>query len=301
MSERQLTKLLKIFERQPQLSSLSVAEARRNLDESGARFVVPSDVTLTPVQVDGIQGEWLVAPGARADRVVLYLHGGGYVIGSIVSHRYLMQNISRHAGARTLGVDYRLAPEHPFPAAVDDATRAYRWLLSQGYAPGRIAIAGDSAGGGLTLATLVNLRDAGDPLPAAGILISPWADLTGTAGAVVSRAASDPTVRQSDLRRMAADYLGDADPKTPLASPVFADLSGLPPLLIHVGGREILYDDAISVATNARNAGVQVDLVEEPELFHVWHAFAPMLDEGQRAVEQIGAWLQRRFGAGEAI
>jgi epsilon-lactone hydrolase len=295
MSRQQLDKLLRIFERQPPLGSLSLEEERRNLDEGGARFAVPADVALEPVDAGGVPAEWLTAPGARAERAVLYLHGGGYVIGSIKSHRYLMQNISRHSGARTLGIDYRLAPEHPFPAAIEDACRAYRWLLEQGLAPGRIAIAGDSAGGGLTMATLLSLRDAGTPLPAAGVLISPWADLTGTAGAVKSRAASDPMVKPDGLFRLAGRYLGGVDPRNPLASPVFADLTGLPPLLIHVGGREILYDDAITLATRAAAAGIPVALVDEPELFHVWHAFAPMLDEGQRAVEQIGGWLQGRF------
>lgn len=295
MSRQQLDKILQIFERQPALGTLSLDQERRNLDEGGARFKVPADVTLTPVSADGVPAEWLVAPGARADRVVLYLHGGGYVIGSIKSHRYLMQNVSRHSGARTLGLDYRLAPEHPFPAAIEDATKAYRWLLAQGIQPGRIAIAGDSAGGGLTMATLLSLRDQGVPLPAAGVLISPWADLTGTADAVTSRAASDPMVKGDGLFSLADKYLNGADARNPLASPVFADLTGLPPLLIHVGGREILYDDSITLAANARKANVPVALVDEPELFHVWHAFAPMLDEGQRAVEQIGGWLQARF------
>lgn len=295
MSRQQLDKILQIFERQPALGTLSLDQERRNLDEGGARFKVPSDVTLTPVSADGVPAEWLVAPGARADRVVLYLHGGGYVIGSIKSHRYLMQNVSRHSGARTLGLDYRLAPEHPFPAAIEDATRAYRWLLAQGIEPGRIAIAGDSAGGGLTMATLLSLRDQGVPLPAAGVLISPWADLTGSADAVTSRAASDPMVKGDGLFSLAGKYLNGVDARNPLASPVFADLTGLPPLLIHVGGREILYDDSITLAANARKANVPVALVDEAELFHVWHAFAPMLDEGQRAVEQIGGWLQGRF------
>lgn len=295
MSRQQLDKLLQIFERQPALGTLSLDDERRNLDEGGARFKVPADVTLTPVSADGVPAEWLVAPGARTDRAVLYLHGGGYVIGSIKSHRYLMQNVSRHSGARTLGLDYRLAPEHPFPAAIEDATKAYRWLLAQGIKPGHIAIAGDSAGGGLTLATLLSLRDQGVPLPAAGVLISPWADLTGSAGAVTSRAASDPMVKGDGLFSLAGKYLNGADARNPLASPVFADLTGLPPLLIHVGGREILYDDSITLAANARKANVPVALVDEAELFHVWHAFAPMLDEGQRAIEQIGGWLQGRF------
>lgn len=295
MSQQQLDKLLAIFARQPTLGSLTLDRERANLDEGGARFKVPADVQLQPISADGVKAEFLTAPNAAADRVVLYLHGGGYVIGSIKSHRYLMQNVSRASGARTLGIEYRLAPEHPFPAAIEDATKAYQWLLAQGFAASRIAIAGDSAGGGLTLATLVNLRDKGVALPAAGVLISPWTDLTGTAESVTSRAASDPMVKPEGLYRLGGQYLNGVDARNPLASPVFADMTGLPPLLIHVGGREILYDDAVTVAARARAAGVEVQLVDEPELFHVWHAFAPMLDEGQQAVDQIGTWLKTKF------
>ena len=295
MSQQQLDKLLAIFAKQPTLGALSIKEERANLDEGGARFKVPDDVTLQPVDVNGVPGEFLIAPGASEDKVVLYLHGGGYVIGSIKSHRYLMQNVSRHSGAKTLGIDYRLAPENPFPAALEDATKAYRWLLAQGYKPENIAIAGDSAGGGLTLAALVNLRNEGDPLPAAGVLISPWADLSGEADSVTSRADSDPMIKPEGLYSLGGQYLNGADPKTLLASPMFAGLNGLPPLCIHVGGREILYDDAITIAKKARHVGVEVELVDEPELFHVWHAFAPMLEEGQQAVEKIGAFLKQKL------
>jgi len=295
MSQAQLDKLLTIFEKLPTLGSLSLQQERANLDEGGARFLVPDDVTQEVIDADGVPAEFLVAPGAADDRVVLYLHGGGYVIGSIKSHRYLMQNISRHAGAKTLGLDYRLAPENPFPAAVEDATKAYCWLLAQGYKAKNIAIAGDSAGGGLTLATLVHLRDKGIDLPAAGVLISPWADLSGEAESVKTRADIDPMVKPEGLYSLGEKYLNGTDAKNPLASPVFADMAGLPPLCIHVGGKEILYDDAITVADNARAAGVEVELLDEPELFHVWHAFAPMLDEGQEAVEKIGAFLQKQF------
>ena len=295
MSQQQLDKLLAIFAKQPTLGALSIEEERKNLDEGGARFKVPEDVTLQPVDVDGVPGEFLITPGASDDKVVLYFHGGGYAIGSIKSHRYLMQNVSRHSGAKTLGIDYRLAPENPFPAALEDATKAYRWLLAQGYKPENIAIGGDSAGGGLTLATLINLRDEGDPLPAAGVLISPWADLTGEADSVTSRADSDPMIKPDGLYSLGGQYLNGADPKTLLASPMFAGMNGLPPLCIHVGGREILYDDAITIAKKARHVGVEVELVDEPELFHVWHAFAPMLEEGQQAVEQIGAFLKQKL------
>ncbi|MGK2914134.1 MAG: alpha/beta hydrolase [Porticoccaceae bacterium] len=295
MSQQQLDKLLAIFARQPTLGTLSLEQERANLDEGGARFKVPADVNLEPVSAGGVKAEYLTASNAATDRVVLYLHGGGYVIGSIKSHRYLMQNVSRAAGARTLGLDYRLAPEHPFPAAIEDATNAYQWLLTQGFAASKIAIAGDSAGGGLTLATLVNLRDKGIALPAAGVLISPWTDLTGTAESVTTRAAIDPMVKPDGLYGLAGRYLNGVDARNPLASPVFAEMKGLPPLLIHVGGREILYDDAITVAKRAKAAGVEVELVDEPELFHVWHAFAPMLEEAQQAVDQIGAWLKTKF------
>ncbi len=295
MSQQQLDKLLKIFARQSELGEKSIAEERAFLDEGGARFATPQDVVLEPTDADGITAEFITAPGANPKQVVLYLHGGGYVIGSIQSHRYLMQNVSRAAGARTLGIDYRRAPEHPFPAALDDAVSAYRWLLKQGYAPAHIAIAGDSAGGGLTLATLLQLRDLGEPLPAAGVLISPWADLTGTAPSVAERAAIDPCVSPAGLAKMAGYYLNGTDGENPLASPVFAQMHGLPPLLIHVGGREILYDDSLTIARKAKAAGVDVTFVEEPDLFHVWHAYAPMLEEAQASVEQIGVFLKEKF------
>ena len=295
MSQQQLDKILAIFAKQPSLGTLSLEQDRANLDEGGARFKVPDDVTLQPVDVDGVPGEWLIAPGASDDKVVLYLHGGGYAIGSITSHRYLMQNISRHSGAKTLGINYRLAPEHPFPAALDDATTAYRWLLSEGYKPENIAIGGDSAGGGLALATLVNLRKHRDPLPAAAVLISPWADLTGEADSVTSRADSDPMIKPDGLFTLGGHYLNGEDPRNMLVSPMFANMNGLPPLCIHVGGREILHDDAITIANKAGHVGVKVTLLDEPEMFHVWHAFAPMLEEAQEAVEKIGAFLKDIF------
>ncbi len=299
MSQQQLDKILKIFERQNTSSGSgkqpSLKQSREVLDENGAKFKVPADVTLEPVSADGVDAEFLTAPGSDPEKVVLYLHGGGYAIGSIKSHRYLMQNISRASGARTLGINYALAPENPFPAAIEDAASAYRWLLKQGFKPKNIAIAGDSAGGGLTLATLLYLRDAGDPLPAAGVGISPWTDMTCSADSYTTRLAIDPMVLGNGLQKMADFYVGDADKKNPLASPVFADMTGMPPLLIHVGGREVLYDDAITVYENAKKAGVDVELLDEPEMFHVWHAFAPMLDEAQQAVDKIGVYLRSKM------
>ena len=238
------------------------------------------------------QNGWC-APGADASRVLLYLHGGGYVIGSIDTHRSPAGRLSRAAAARVLIIDYRLAPEHPYPAAVQDATAAYRWLLRNGATPARTVIAGDSAGGGLTVATLVALRDAGDPLPAAGVCLSPWVDLEGIGESMTTRASADPIVQKPGLLWFASLYLGGADPRTPLAAPLYADLHGLPPLLIHVGTAETLLDDATRLAERAKAAGVDVTLEAWEDMIHVWHLFAPMLPEGQQGVERVGEYIRQ--------
>jgi len=253
---------------------------------------VPSDVKCTPVNAGGVPAEWIVAPGAAEDRFLLYLHGGGYVLGSINTHREMVSRMSRAAGVRALALEYRLAPESPFPAAVDDATAAYRWLLSQGAKPARTVIAGDSAGGGLALATLVALRDAKLPLPAAGVCLSPWADMEGVGASMTSKAKEDPVVQKEGLLGMAKLYLGGADPKTPLAAPVHADLRGLPPLLIQVGSAETLLDDSTRVAERAKAAGVKVDLEVWNEMIHVWQLFAQFLPEGQEAIAKIGKFIR---------
>ena len=196
---------------------------------------------------------------------------------------------------RVLNVDYRLAPEHPHPAAVDDAVAAVRFALASGFAPSRTAVAGDSAGGGLALATLLALRDAGLELPAAGVCISPWTDLSGSGESMRTRAAQDPLVDAETLARMAAHYLAGRDPRTPLASPLFADLRGLPPLLVHVGSAEILLDDATRVAERARDVGGDVQLEVWDGMIHVWHAFADMLPEGEQAVQGIAEFLDKKM------
>ena len=274
----------------------NVTEMRANFAEAVAAFRAAPDVTSTPVDAGGVPAEWIVPPGAAEGRVLLYLHGGGYVVCSVNTHRDLMARLARAAGGRALGIDYRLAPEHPFPAAVEDATAAYRWLVSRGTAPARIAIAGDSAGGGLTLATLVALRDAGDPLPAAAACLSPWVDLEGIGASMTTKAAVDPFVRKEMIQFMAQQYLGDRDPRTPLAAPLYADLHGLPPLLIQVGTAEILLDDATRIAERARAAGVEVSLDVWDDMIHVWQLFAPILPEGQQAIEHIGAFIRARTG-----
>jgi epsilon-lactone hydrolase len=270
----------------------SVAEMRANFAEAMSAFQAAPDVTSTQVDAGGVSAEWIIPPGAEETRVVLYLHGGGYVVGSINTHRDLMARIARAAGARALGIDYRLAPEHPFPAAVEDATAAYRWLVSHGTAPARIAIAGDSAGGGLTLDTLIALRDAGEPLPAAAACLSPWVDLQGIGASMTSKAAVDPFVQKEMIQFMAQQYLGDRDPRTPLAAPLYADLQGLPPLLIQVGTAEVLLDDATRIAERARAAGVEVSLEVWDDMIHVWQLFAPILPEGQQAIEHISAFIR---------
>ena len=265
----------------------TVAEKRAQYDRAERVFPVPSDVAVKSVQAPGA-AEWLEPPGARDGAVVLYFHGGGYVIGSPRSHRHLAAAIGRAARASVLLPDYRLAPEHPFPAAVDDAVAAYRWLLDRGQAPARTVLAGDSAGGGLTVAALLALRERGLPLPAAGVCISPWVDLTFGGGSYATKAASDPIVTRAGVMEMAHAYIGQGDPRASLASPLYADLRGLPPLLIQVGSEEVLLDDAVVLADRAKAAGVETSLEVWPDMVHVWHWFLPMLDEAQTAIDRIG-------------
>jgi phosphinothricin tripeptide acetyl hydrolase len=278
----------------PPSDSLTTAERRAQYERAEKVFPTPPDVKVERVNVPAAPAEWLRPPSAVPGRVVLYLHGGGYVIGSPRSHRHLAAAIAGAAGASALLLDYRLAPEHPFPAAVEDATAAYRWLLDQATAPERIVIAGDSAGGGLTVATLLALREARVPLPAGGVCISPWVDLTCSGASYATKAAADPIVRRAGVEEMARAYLGATPPRTPLASPLFADLRGLPPLLIHVGSDEVLLDDAVQLAERAKAAGVDATLEIYDRMIHVWHWFLPMLDEAQTAVEAIGRFVRSR-------
>jgi monoterpene epsilon-lactone hydrolase len=278
----------------PPSDSLTTAERRAQYERAEKVFPTPPDVKVERVNVPAAPAEWLRPPSAVPGRVVLYLHGGGYVIGSPRSHRHLAAAIAGAAGASALLLDYRLAPEHPFPAAVEDATAAYRWLLDQATAPEHIVIAGDSAGGGLTVATVLALREARVPLPAGGVCISPWLDLTCSGASYATKAAADPIVRRAGVEEMARAYLGATPPRTPLASPLFADLRGLPPLLIQVGSDEVLLDDAVQLAERAKAAGVDATLEIYDRMIHVWHWFLPMLDEAQTAVEAIGRFVRSR-------
>jgi epsilon-lactone hydrolase len=278
----------------PPSDSLTTAERRAQYEKAEKVFPTPPDVKVERVNAPAAPAEWLRPPSAEPGRVVLYLHGGGYVIGSPRSHRHLAAAIATAAGASALLLDYRLAPEHPYPAAVEDATAAYRWLLDQAIAPERIVIAGDSAGGGLTVATLLALREARVPLPAGGVCISPWVDLTCGSASYATKADADPIVRRAGVEQMAQAYLGATPPRTPLASPLFADLRGLPPLLIHVGSDEVLLDDAVQLAERARAAGVDASIEVYERMIHVWHWFLPMLDEAQTAVDAIGRFVRSR-------
>jgi monoterpene epsilon-lactone hydrolase len=274
----------------------SLAEQRSMYDRAERVFTLPPGTTVERVTVGERPAEWIHPAGARADAALLYLHGGGYVIGSPRSHRHLAESIARSAGIACLLPDYRLAPEHPFPAAVDDGLAAYRSLVDQrGIAPGRIAIAGDSAGGGLTVATLVAIHQAGLPAPAAGVCISPWTDLTCSASSYQTKAATDPMVALPGITVMAQNYLGSTDPRTPLASPLYADLRGLPPLLIQVGSEEVLLDDATRLAERAKAAGVDATIEIWEPMIHVWHWFLPWLDEAQAGVDKIGVFLRARL------
>ena len=237
--------------------------------------------------------EWIIPPGAASDPVILYLHGGGWTLGWYNSHRWLVAQICKAAHSRALAVDYRLAPEHPFPAALEDCQTAYRWLLKHGTSPQNIVIAGDSAGGNLTLTTLMALRDAGDPLPAAAVCISPMTDLEGSGESFRTR--KDPMVTAEFALAMARCYAGDQNPRLPLLSPHYGDLCGLPPLLIQVGAAEILLSDATRLAEKARSVGVEVTLAIWPNMWHVWHIFTPYLPEAQQAVNAMGAFIQEHL------
>jgi acetyl esterase/lipase len=285
-----------MLQARPQVVGGTIEESRAGFEQLAGMFPVADDVETEAVDAGGVPAEWLRVPESRDDRVVLYVHGGGYVIGSLNTHRELASRIARAAQATALNVDYRLAPEHPFPAAVEDSTAAYRWLLGTGQDAAQVAIAGDSAGGGLTLATLLALRDAGDPAPAAGVCLSPWTDLEGIGASAQPGGADDPLLELEGLREMGRHYFADSDPRHPHASPLYGDYTGISPLLIQVGTREILLDDATRVADRARAAGVAVELEQCEGLIHVWQLFGPNVPESTDAVSRIGEFIRKHTG-----
>jgi epsilon-lactone hydrolase len=269
MPSPQLAVLVDMLRSAPPVpQDMDTATRRQRMEELTATAPLVDGVRATAVEAGGVPSEWVETTGASPRGTILYLHGGGYTIGSVATHRGLVGRLAIATGARGLTVGYRLGPEHRFPAAVDDAMAAYRWLVQSGTAPESIVVAGDSAGGGLTAALLVALRDAGERLPAGGVCISPWADLACTGESMKTCAARDP---------------------------IYADLHGLPPLLIHVGTAETLLDDARRLADRARAAGVPVDIEVWDDMIHVWHAFAPVLPEADEAIARIGEWVRERL------
>jgi len=290
MNDPEIVNLREVIASRPRATEL--AQRRRDIDARGRKFGLAADVAVEPVDANGVPAEWTTTPDADADRAVLYVHGGGYVIGSLDSHRHLVSELGRAAGAGALALEYRLAPEHPFPAAVEDTVAGYRFLLSRGIAPHRVAIAGDSAGGGLVIGAMLAIRAAGLPLPGCGWCISPWVDMEATGAAFTDLAAVDPTVQKATILEMAGHYLGGADPRSPQAAPIHGDLRGLPPLLIQVGAAETLLDDALQLARVAGSADVFVELQVWPEMIHVWHLYHPMLSAGRRAIEAGGAFVR---------
>lgn len=293
MPDAEIEVIRRILEANPRPEGLR--ERRQRLDALGEQYSLPPDVRVETADANGVKAEWTSTDEADPQSVIMYLHGGGYIAGSLKSHRHMVAQAGREARSRTMALDYRLAPEHPFPAAVEDAVAGYRFLLSRGFAATRIAIAGDSAGGGLTIALLVSLRDAGLPLPACAWCVSPWLDLEGGGASMTGKASVDPMVQRAYLIELAAAYLGSADPRTPLAAPLYADLRGLPPMLIQVGSAETLLDDAVRLAGAAGAADVRVRLEVWPDMIHVWHLFYQQVTAGRRALAEAGAFIRSNW------
>lgn len=268
---------------------------RQRTERAGFMAQLARGVRMQPVEAAGVPAEWLVPDGAPEDRALLYLHGGAWMLGSPRMYRRFVSGLAEACGVRALVIDYRLAPEHPYPAALDDCLAAYTWLLESGISADKIIVAGDSAGGNLTLALLVRLRDEGKPLPAGAVAISPATDLAATGDSYRTRKALDPFFYKTGVSHAVLDYITTHDPRHPYLSPLYADLQGLPPLLIHVGDHEILLDDALGFGERARQAGVPVQTVVWPGMFHVFHMWGDLLPEAKRANSQVAEWVRGRL------
>ncbi|MDG4834245.1 alpha/beta hydrolase [Solwaraspora sp. WMMD1047] len=290
MSGEELELLRELFEMHSTWREQPLSQRREYYERADAAFGGPGAAPGETVVVRECSAEW-VLPFRPGGPVLLYFHGGSYTMGSAASHRHLVRELGEVCGGSALSVDYRRAPEAPFPAAVTDAVACYRYLLDRDVPSHRIILAGDSAGAGITVATMLALREAGVAQPAAGVCLSPWADLTCGLDSHRTRAARDPVLDSADLRRMAALYHAGTDPRHPQVSPAFADLSGLPPLLIQVGTEEVLFDDARALAAGVEAAGGSVRLEEWPDMFHVWHYYFPVLTEARAAIAAIGAFV----------
>jgi monoterpene epsilon-lactone hydrolase len=271
-------------------------ERRRRIEEVGALWPVADDVKLEPIDLDGVPGEWSIVPGVDASRVLIYFHGGGYCSGSIVSHRRLVTEAGRAGGLRTLAVDYRLAPEHPFPAARDDALAVWRRLRRDGYVANQIGVGGDSAGANLTLALVGELKRTGEDLPGCLWLLSPWVDLAMSGATLASKSAVDPLMQKGYLEGLANAYVpAGMDRKDPRLSPLYADLKGLPPTLIQIGSAETLLDDAVRLAAAGGEADVRTTLEIWPHMIHAWPLWNARLEPGRRALARAGAFFREHL------
>ncbi|HET7097842.1 MAG TPA: alpha/beta hydrolase [Casimicrobiaceae bacterium] len=295
MAEREIDVIRRMLASKPR--PVGWIERRARIEEVGGSSPAADDIRLTTVDCDGVRGEWSLAPGSDASRVLLFFHGGGYCSGSIVSHRRMVTEAGRAAGMRTLAIDYRLAPEHPYPAAHDDAMTAWRFVRKQGVAPANIVVGGDSAGGNLTIELVNRLRSSGESLPACAWLASPWTDLTMSGASITSKDADDPLIHKAYLEELASAYAPPPlDRNDPLISPLFSDLRGFPPALIQVGSAETLLSDATRFAEAAGNADVEVTLEVWPHMIHAWPLWNATLREGREALAHGGEFMRRHLG-----
>jgi epsilon-lactone hydrolase len=290
---REFLRLFEALSAHRAVPGVPVSDLRSALEATQGGRPLAEDITVQTVDANGVRAELVIpAECPVGERTILYLHGGGYVLGSLTTARPFAAALASAAQARVLSVDYRLAPEFTYPAAVEDSISAYRWLLGRDADTRQIVFCGDSAGGGLALATMVALRDAGLPLPAGCVCLSPWTDLSMPGESYVKNAERDPQVSRAMLAEMAASYAGTHSLSADLISPVNADLTGLPPLFIQVGDAEALLDDSLALSEHARTAGLDVTLHVWPDMIHVWPLFAPKLPEARAALDQVAAWLQ---------
>ncbi len=291
-----IEKLMQTLRERGLPDGLSLDERRARMEDIGTRFPAPQSASINPVKIAERPAEWVCDPDTDDGRVMLYVHGGGYVQGSLASHRNLVFEIARSMKGKVLNLDYRLAPEHPFPAAVEDTVNAWAELLEMGIDPKKASFGGDSAGGGLVIAALVSARDKGLPMPSCACCISPWTDLVGSGRTMDTKALEDPMVNRAALKFFSDFYADKEDKSHPLISPLFANLAGLPPLLIQVGTAETLLDDSRRLATRARYAGVDVSYAEWEGMPHIWHIFAPLLEKSREAIIELGEFVERKTG-----
>jgi acetyl esterase/lipase len=270
----------------------SVEEHRKVLEGVSKLTLLPSGIKTKLVSIDSVKAEWVSVVNGTDDKIILYLHGGAYTFGSINTHRDIAARLSKYSGFRVLVLDYRLAPEYPYPAAIEDSTNAFRWLIKSGISPRDIAIAGDSAGGNLAVVTMLSLRDNGDPLPRSAVCFSPWIDLEGRGESSASKIDIDPMIKPEWLKYMASFYACENDLKNPLISPIYANLKNLPPILIQVGSDEVLLSDAERLATIATEAGVDVTLDSWKKMWHVWQFFGGAMPEAAKALKEAGNFIR---------